>query len=434
MSERRIIRGATVLALDGRRTPRKTDLLIEDGKLAAAGGVDTSEALLTDARGVVLPGLVQTYVHLTESLLDGGFAPSVDPRVFRGVQIEAWRRTLGDAGVELATRAGLARGLAAGVTAFGDASTPSRSVALQTAVTFGVRYLVAADGSAGTFRDDLTRLLETDTPPSARVAVSIRDASAVSTGRLRGVAETAFSLGVPILAAVGTGPGRSRKGLSKMLRAGVTGPRVSIAQIHDLSPVDARRLSETETTVVLTPAIDLLTGAPPPPLETLLEAGVPLALGSDVNATRIGFDLFAEARLLLRFLDGRVDDPASRLLEMMAPAGARALGLPGGSIEVGGEADLVMLDVEAPQGGHEEVARRIVDQAGPSTVRTVWVGGQIVASEGRSVLSPAPEQEEETGLRRASVERVVEAEARSTLGRAIGAVTRGFWRARGWRI
>lgn len=408
---------------------------MEDGKIAATGGVDSAAALLTDARGVVLPGLVQTHVSLTEALLDGGFAPSLDPRVFRQVQIEAWRRSLDDSAVALSTRGGIARGVAAGVTTFGDASTLRRPAALRAATAFGVRYLLAVDGAAASFHQDLEYLLETASEPPVRAGVSISDAATVSLGRLRNAAQVAESMGLPLLVGAGSGPSGALRGLAKMIRASALGPMVSIARVHHLSSEEARLLAESGATVVLSPAIDLLVGAPPPPLDLLFEAGVRLALGSDVNATRIGFDLFAEARLLLRFLDGKVEDPASRVLEMMAPAGARALGLSGGTIEVGQDADLVMVDVEAePHEPHETVARRLLEEAGPGAIRNVWVAGQVVAADGRPVSAEAPTSEEEAGMRKAAAKHVLDEEDRATMARAIRFLTRRRWRARGWRF
>ncbi|MCK6551966.1 hypothetical protein L6R52_39410, partial [Myxococcota bacterium] len=114
MPVRRIIRGATVVALDGRRMLRKTDLLIEDGVIAAIGGVDSAGALITEVSGVVMPGLVQAHVHLDETLLDQTFVPDLDPIVLAERQLPAWRRALDEAASDVLVQSGLARGLGTG--------------------------------------------------------------------------------------------------------------------------------------------------------------------------------------------------------------------------------------------------------------------------------------------------------------------------------
>src|SRR5688572_10990680 len=98
MADRRIIRGATVVALDGRRVLRRSDVLIEDGIIAAIGGVDTADALITEVHGVVMPGLIQAHVHLDQALLDRHFVPDTDPEVYAQVQIPTWLGRLDEAG------------------------------------------------------------------------------------------------------------------------------------------------------------------------------------------------------------------------------------------------------------------------------------------------------------------------------------------------
>src|SRR5438094_825376 len=111
MADRRIIRGATLLALDGRRVLRKSDVLIEDGIIAAIGGVDAGESLITDVRGILMPGLVQAHLHLDQTLLDRHFVPDCDPRTYAERQIRGWLDELDQVAVQTQAYSAFARGL-----------------------------------------------------------------------------------------------------------------------------------------------------------------------------------------------------------------------------------------------------------------------------------------------------------------------------------
>jgi cytosine/adenosine deaminase-related metal-dependent hydrolase len=170
-------------------------------------------------------------------------------------------------------------------------------------------------------------------------------------------------------------------------------------------------------------------------MDALLEARVRVAIGSGGNASRLGFDPFAEARLLLRFLEGKIEAPATYALDALSPNGAMGLGIPGGMIEAGKTADLVLLDLEAdPSETYEQSARRVVELGGPNLVRTVWVAGRVVASDGRPRLSEPPDTSDEELLRTRGLAGVKTEQERRQFGTAMGNATRVLWRSRGWRL
>jgi cytosine/adenosine deaminase-related metal-dependent hydrolase len=428
MAERRIIRGALVLALDGRRTARRADILVEEGVVRATGGVDTEAALLTDVRGLVLPGLVQAHLDLSGALLDRGFVPHVDMRTVLSVQVEAWRANLGDAARAVSVRSGIARGIAAGASTFGDTGCVSPDILMEAAGSFGARAVISLPAE-GPVESELARLAA-GLDGRIRSGISLIT-SRVGRGRMRSIRAIAERTGAPVLCSAWTDPGVFRR----LESVGLLGPSVSIAGLDGVTAREADALAQSGTTVILTPGLSLLFGAPPPPIDLLMERGVRLALSSASNATRLGHDLFAEARLVMRFLEGKLDQAGSAVLEMVSPNGARALGFDGGTIEVGKPADFVLLDVDADaHEAYETTCRRIIDKAGPSAVRTVWVGGQVVCADGKPSLASPPNHEEEASVRSAVVPIVEREVARPTMARAFRFATRSLWRSRGWRI
>jgi hypothetical protein len=76
----------------------------------------------------------------------------------------------------------------------------------------------------------------------------------------------------------------------------------------------------------------------------------------------------------------------------------------------------------------------VIEKGGPSVVRTVWVGGNVVASDGTPRLTRPPAIEDENEVRALLLPHVKAEEERRQFSRALGTTTRALWRARGWRI
>ena len=73
MTESILIRNGTIVTMDQHSSIVRGDVLIRDGRIAEVGGAinpDVDETI--DAHGcAVLPGLVQTHIHLCQTLFRG---------------------------------------------------------------------------------------------------------------------------------------------------------------------------------------------------------------------------------------------------------------------------------------------------------------------------------------------------------------------------
>jgi len=126
------------------------------------------------------------------------------------------------------------------------------------------------------------------------------------------------------------------------------------------------------------------------PVPALRRKGVPVGLGTDSMLSNNGQDLFQEMRMSVLLqrahtLDGHALS-ARDALAMATREGARSIGWQHeiGSLEVGKEADLVVLDLWHPQGFTvERVLSDLVFRAGPQHVRTVMVRGEVIYDDGR---------------------------------------------------
>jgi 5-methylthioadenosine/S-adenosylhomocysteine deaminase len=121
------------------------------------------------------------------------------------------------------------------------------------------------------------------------------------------------------------------------------------------------------------------------PVVEMLRQGVNVALGTDGAASNHSQDLFEtmKAASLLQKVhhqDAGAIDPYT-VLRMATIGGAKALGLDSlcGTIEVGKQADLILVDVETIHNQPvNEIFSQVVHCAKASDVRTVMIVGKIV--------------------------------------------------------
>ncbi len=178
---------------------------------------------------------------------------------------------------------------------------------------------------------------------------------------------------------------------------GLTGPGLlSVHSVH----LDGREIdlyAREGCHVVHCPSSNLKLASGFAPVAALLEAGVNVALGTDGAASNNRLDLWEEMRtaaLLAKGASGRADVlPAARAVEMATLGGARALGLDHliGSIEPGKQADLVAVNLDAPElSPCFDPVSHLVYAAGRHDVSHVWVAGRARVADGRLLdLDPA---------------------------------------------
>lgn len=170
-------------------------------------------------------------------------------------------------------------------------------------------------------------------------------------------------------------------------RCGILGPRTTAVHGTHLSPGEVALLARAGARVCVCPTTEADLGDGCVAAVELLEAGVPLCLGSDSHAR---IDPFEEMRRLEgheRLRVGRRNVLAAgsglgpRLLEAATRNGADALGIDAGALRPGAWADFVAIDLEHPVLDGWEVgalAEMIALAADPRVVRGVWVGGAPV--------------------------------------------------------
>lgn len=163
---------------------------------------------------------------------------------------------------------------------------------------------------------------------------------------------------------------------------GLLGPRTTAVHAIHVNLADMGLLGRSGTHVCACPTTeaDLADGIGPFP--ELIAAGSPIALGTDQHVTS---DILLEAQRLdaherLRTGERAGFGPES-LLRFATENGHRALGQPGGRLEIGAPADLVAIDLTTPRTAGTDPAQAIQVATG-AEVRTVVVGGEEIARDG----------------------------------------------------
>jgi cytosine/adenosine deaminase-related metal-dependent hydrolase len=393
-----LIRGGYVLSTAA--TAEVADVLVEDGVVVRVGPqLDAAGAEVIDAGGkLVIPGLVDTHLHLWQTPLRGMTADLWAREYFHTVHPMSQYYTPED--LYWATYAGALELLSHGVTQVFDYCHSVNSPEHADASIRGLRDagLRATYGFAlfererATYRDrdhrlqDLRRLAaEVADDPLVDVALAIDhayDANAVAVARELGLRISVHGNPVGLLAEFADGD--------------VLGPDVLWVHGNYASERELDALAASGAFLALSPDIEMGMGKPTQIFERAVRRGVPITLGVDV-VSYASADLLTQMRLayaLHRVIDGEkerarghipphrdTDVPLVSTRDVLTWAtanGASALGERRGfGVAVGAAADLTLIETEPFGLAMGDPAGHLVLQAGSRDIDTVLVAGEV---------------------------------------------------------
>ena len=401
--------------MDPRHSILVADILVDaNGRIAALAdpSTNTPAQRSIDASGlVVVPGLVQAHVHLSQTLFRG-LAEDLPLLAWLRERIWPLEAAHNPESLFASARLGIAELLLGGTTAILDMGTVHHTQALfEAAVQTGIRY---TGGKAMMDSGDgvPAALLET-TPVALRESDQLaREWHEREGGRLRYAYSPRFVLTATydLLRSVGararadnilvhthaseqreeTELVRQRFGVSNirlLANLGLADTNACFAHCVWPEPDEFDVLSSSGASVVHCPSCNMKLGSGAAPVAEYLERGVNVALGADGAASNNRLDGWEELRLaglLAKFRDGPAALSAIDVFELATIAGARALGLDVdiGSIEVGKYADLAVVDLRgAHAAGPDDVYAQLVYSASAADVRHVMVGGRLVVED-----------------------------------------------------
>jgi len=411
----RVIEGGSIMVEDGAIT--------QVGRPAHAGGRKAD--LVISAKGMaVIPGLVDTHIHLAQSLLRGSAddLSLVDWLTRRVWPLQAvFTKEDGRVSAELS----MLEMLKSGTTSFVGVDVVSRygfdGIARAVAST-GMRAALAKtimdSPGYGTKSSIMPEGLVEDKDECIREAKSmIRKWNGVKGGLVRtwvaprslgGCSKELYSDVADLareertrvtmhLAEVREDVTYAKKnfGLTPfgfIEKVGLSGPGSLFAHMVWLDDRDVRRVGKTKSNVAHCPSSNLKLASGIPKVPELMEAGANVGLGCDGAPCNNSYDMVREMKLAAVIQKARLLDPrampAADVLRMATLNGARAMGMESqvGSIEVGKRADLVLIDLKKPHlVPFTDIISNIVYSAMGSDVDTVLVDGKVLVRGGEAL-------------------------------------------------
>jgi 5-methylthioadenosine/S-adenosylhomocysteine deaminase len=409
-----LIKGGTLVTMDDQDSIVQGDLLIQDGRIAAVGEVGHKADIVIDAAGcAVLPGFVQTHIHLCQTLFRGA---ADDLSLLDWLKKRVWPMEAAHnaESVRASARLGIAELIKGGTTCALTMETVNHTEEVFRVVDeTGFRATVGKcmmdkgdDVPAGLLEDteasikESLRLLDAwDGKGNGRIRYCFAPRFALSCTRelLSEVARIARERGVIVhthasenkneCALVESDTGL--RNVSYLDSLGISGPQTVLAHCVHLDEVEFATLAETKTNVAHCPSSNLKLGSGIAEIATMLERGISVSLGADGAACSNRLDMFTEMRtmaLLQKVKHGPEVIPAKQALRIATMGGAKALGLEKqiGSLEAGKRADVIVVNLDSlhstPQ--PRELVSALVYSAQTTDVQSVVIDGHLVMQAG----------------------------------------------------
>ncbi len=405
-----LIQGGSVLTMNDRFDIAAGPVLVRDGVIAAVGRTDGAPVdRVIDASGaVVLPGFVQTHVHLCQTLFRG---MADDLPLLEWLRRRVWPLESAHTPETLRASARLAAAelLSTGTTTVLTMETVHDTDDVCDAIAgTGMRAVIGkcmmdADSEAPPRLHESTRhaideslALRTrwdgaaggriTTAFAPRFALScsrdLLEEVAVQSARHGSIVHTHASEQQAEIALVHQLTGL--RNIEYFDQVGLNSERLCVAHCVWVDERERRILADRGVRVLHCPSSNLKLGSGIAPVTELRAQGVSVSLGADGAACSNRLDMFDEMRLAAMLQAVRCGPgalPARDVVAMATREGAKALGLLReiGSIEPGKRADLILVDLTRPHVAPVgDPYSALVYAARGSDVRTTIVDGALL--------------------------------------------------------
>lgn len=413
-----LIRDAVIVTMNARGEVLRGDVWIENNRIIRIGAnLAESADLIIEAGGkTLLPGFVQTHVHLCQTLFRGR---ADDLELIDWLRQRIWPMEAAhdEESVYYSALLGLGELIRSGTTTILDMETVNHTEAAFRAIeesgmrAFSGKVMMdhgeeVPEGLRETTEDSIWRSIELleawDGAAGGRIRYVFCPRFVVSCTEelLTRVRDLAAHYDVRIHTHAAENQGEialveAERGMRNVVyldHLGLARPNLILAHSIWLDDEEKRIIRERGVKVTHCPGSNMKLSSGVAEIPALLEAGVKVGLGADGAPCNNNLDMFQEMRLsafIQKVKHGPTAMSASSVLRMATMGGAEVLGMENeiGSIEVGKLADLQLLDLEdfhVYPSFDADWASRIVYAATRGDVDTVMIDGQIVM-EGKVV-------------------------------------------------
>lgn len=418
MKDQLLIHNATIVTLDRNNRIFRGSVTIEDGVISSIADSEppglTGPAEVIDGTGLhLLPGFVQTHVHLCQTLLRGS---ADDLSLIDWLKQKVWPMEAAHtpSSIAASARLGIAEMIRGGTTCALTMETVNHTESVfQVVEQSGFRATVGKcmmdqgdsvpsrmlEKTEDSIRESLELLERWHGAAGGRIRYCFAPRFAVSCTRALLERVSALSREHGVLVHTHASENRDEiqtvrqmtgmRNIEYLNDVGLAAPNVVLAHCIHLDDDEMRTLRETGTRVSHCPSSNLKLASGIARVREMLETGISVSLGADGAPCNNRLDMFTEMRtaaLLQKALHGPQALPALTALRMATINGAAALGLSNqtGSIETGKRADLQLIDLgRLHTTPSPDPVSSIVYSATPENVAWVIIDGKVVLERGR---------------------------------------------------
>jgi 5-methylthioadenosine/S-adenosylhomocysteine deaminase len=411
-----LIRRASILTMNDALDAFEGDVLVDGERIAAVGpslAAPPGAIILDAADDYLLPGFVQTHIHLCQTLFRG-YAD--DRALLEWLRTRIWPMEAAHTPASLAAAAALAADqlLRGGTTSVLTMETVHDTDAVFDALAPTGLRAVVGKCMMDANEDVPARLLERTRASIDESLALARRWHGAANGRLRAAFAPRFAVScsrelLETVAALSREHGllvhthasenqseialvRERTGLGNidyLAEVGLADRHVCLAHCVWVDEREQRLLAERRVQVLHCPGSNLKLGSGLAPIAEMRACGVSVSLGADGAACNNHLDMFQEMRLAATLQAVRVGPgivTARDVLWMATRGGARALGLEDeiGTVEAGKRADLILIRRGQPHQAPDcDPYGTLVYATCAGDVRTVLVDGEVLVTDGQ---------------------------------------------------
>jgi 5-methylthioadenosine/S-adenosylhomocysteine deaminase len=409
-----LIKNGTLVTMDARDSILPGDLLTRDGRISAIGDAGNEADIIIDAAGcAVLPGFVQTHIHLCQTIFRGS---ADDLSLLDWLKKRVWPLEAAHDPMSIAAsaRLGIAELIKGGTTCALTMETVNHTEEVFKVVEeTGFRATVGKcmmdhgddvpaalhEETAASIKESLRLLDKWEGKADGRIRYCFAPRFALSCSRelLGEVARLARERGVMIHTHASENKNECAvveketglRNVAYLDSLGINGPQTVLAHCVHLDAAEFAALSDSRTNVAHCPSSNLKLGSGIAEIANMLERGISVSLGADGAACNNRLDMFTEMRtmaLLQKAMHGPEVIPARQALRIATMGGAAAMGLDKeiGSLENGKRGDVIVVNLNSLHSTplQHDLVSALVYSAQTSDVRSVVIDGQLVMNDG----------------------------------------------------
>lgn len=408
-----LIRGAVIMSMNAENDVFQGDVLIRDNRIVNVSEQPITEVAdrIIEARGkVLLPGFVQTHIHLCQTLFRGR---ADDLELIDWLRTRIWplEAAHNEESVYYSALLGIGELIRSGTTTILDMETVHHTEsAFQAILESGIRAisgkvmmdhgtevpLALQEKTEHSLQESLDLLQKWNGKGNGRIQYAFCPRFVVSCTEelLVGVRDLSAEYGVLVHTHASENQTeisiveaeRGMRNIVYLDHIGLARPNLVLAHSIWLDEEEKQIIRERGVKVTHCPGSNMKLASGIAQVPELMKEGIPIALGADGAACNNNLDMFQEMRLaalMQKVKHGPTVMDARTVLRMATMGGAEVLGMEKtiGSIEVGKLADLQLLDLEdfhVYPSFDADWFSRVVYAATRGDVDTVMIDGEIV--------------------------------------------------------